>query len=235
MKISILLRGNNFLENDRFGFPMDARNNAKSLLEKLVLPVRAKYPDAKVYLATYESPALEDLKAAFAPCEVILVDASGSTQIETFKLGLKHIFENDDCDALVVSRFDLDFKKSFDDWNLDIDNANVYLPWRETKGGWRDHRRVGDAVHIIGRGVMSDFYSCLITSQLANRKDLHLFYYYMRMLTGNIKFIEAGFWDTNSMFANPECDNPLYTIFNRPRLAMMAPYTGIIPTEIRGE
>lgn len=235
MKISILLRGNNFLEKDRFGFPMDARDNAASLLENLILPVRNKYPDAKVYLATYDSPALEDLKSAFAPCEVIAIDANGSTQLETYKQGLKHIFENDDCDALIVTRFDLDFHKNFADWDVQIDDGSVYLPWREGLIGWRDHRRVGDAVHIIGRKVMGDFYSVMIMSQLAKRSDLHMLYYFLRLLNGNIRFIEQGYWDSNPMFANPECHNPLYTIYNRPRLETPAPYMAVMPTEIKAE
>lgn len=235
MKISILLRGNNFLEKDRFGFRMDARDNAPSLLENLIGPVRAKYPDAKVYLATYNSAALEDLKAAFAPCEVILIDANGGTQLETYKRGLQHIYENDDCDAVIVTRFDINFIKSFDDWGVQIDNATVYIPWREWLVGWRDHHRVGDAVHIIGREVMGDFYSGIIMSQLAKRADLHLLYYFLRLLTGNIRFIDHGFWDSNPMFSSPESHNPLYTIFNRPRLPGPAPNIGRMPTEIKAE
>ncbi|WP_320195621.1 hypothetical protein RMR10_001145 [Agrobacterium rosae] len=235
MKLAILLRGNNFLEKDRYGYSMDARENAASLLEKFLLPIRLKYPETKLYLATYDSPILEELKELIAPCEVVMLDAAGSTQIETFKQGMRHVFENDDCDALLVTRFDLDFKKNFDDWNIQIDDSSVYFPFKETMIGWRDHQRVGDAVHIIGRKAMNDFFSAMIMNQLARRPDLHMLYYFMRTLNGNIRFIEDGHWDSNSMFANPECDNPLYMIFNRPRLETLAPYTGTMPREIRGE
>ncbi|MGV1751015.1 hypothetical protein [Agrobacterium sp. CG674] len=233
MKIAILLRGHHFLEKDRFGFPMDARENAASLMEKFLLPIRLKYPDTKLYLATYDSPVLEELKELIGPCEMIPLDAEGSTQIETLKQGLKHVFDNDDFDTLIVSRFDLDFKKNFDDWNVQLDDLSVYFSWKETLQGWRDHNRVGDAVHIIGRKAMSDFYNATIMCQLARRTNLHMLYYFLRTTVGTARFIEPGHWDSNTLFSNPECDNPLYKISNRPRLE--TPHNGIIPTEIFGE
>ena len=235
MRVAILLRGHNFLESDRYGYPMDARYNADSLLENFLLPIRAAYPGAKLYLATYDSPALAELKARFEPCELVALGADATNQIETYKQGLKHVFDNDDCDALIVTRFDLAFKKNFADWNVEIDDSAISFPWKESLIGWRDHQRVGDAVHVIGRRSMNDFYSAMIMNQLARRRDLHLLYYFLRMLTGNIRFLEPGHWDSNSLFANPECDNPLYMIFNRPRLDEMAPYTGMMPKEVRGE
>lgn len=235
MKVSILLRGHNFLDKDRYGYPLDALDNVDSLLEKLIIPVRNLYPDAKLFLATYESPILADLVQRYAPCELMLLNRDGSSQIDSYKQALKHVFEHDDCDALIVTRFDLAFKKSFPEWNVQVDDHTVIFPWKETLIGWRDHQRVGDTIHIIGRRAMSDFYSCLIMNGLARRPDLHLLYYFMRTLTGNIRFISEGHWDSNPLFANPECDNPLYTFSNRPRLQEFAPYTGMMPREIRGE
>lgn len=235
MKVAVLLRGNNFLEKDRYGFPMDARDNAQSLLANFLTPIRERYPEAKLYLATYPSPALEELMETLGPCELIAQEPEGSSQIETFKQGLRHIFENDDCEALIVTRFDLEFRKSFAYWNLEINDSCLYFPFKETLIGWRDHRRVGDAVHVIGRKVMNEFYSALIMNQLARRGDLHLLYYFLRVLYGSIRFIDAGHWDSNTLFANPECNNPLYRIFNRPRLSQFAPYTGMMPQEVKGE
>lgn len=235
MKVAILLRGNTFVEKDRYGFPMDARDNVASLLENFILPIRALYPEAKLYLATYDSPILADLTTQFEPCEPIILEAEDSSQIETFKVALKHIFETNDFDALIATRFDLAFRKSFSDWNLDIDDSTIYFPWKESLIGWRDHQRVGDAVHVIGRRVTNDFYSALIMNQLARRRDIHLLYYFLRLMTGNIRFIEPGYWDSNTLFANPECDNPLYRIFHRPKLADMAPHLGLMPREVKGE
>ncbi len=235
MRLSILIRGHNFLEKDRFGLPMDGRDNAASLLENVIAPIRAKNPDATVYLATYESPALAELREKFAPCELILLDPNGSSQAETYKEALKHIFQKTDFDALVVVRFDLAFKKPFDAWDLKIDINSIHFTWKEYRDYWRDHRRVGDAIHVIGKAAIPAFHNALIMNQLANRGHLHMMYYYLRTMHDNLKFIEDGYFDTNTLFANPECDNPLYTVFNRPRLTSMAGSTGMVLHEIRAE
>jgi hypothetical protein len=235
MRLAVLIRGHNFLEEDRFKYPMDARNNVRSLMDKLIGPIRAANPDAKIYLATYESPALAELKNSFDPCELILFPKDGSSQLDTYKESLKQIFLKDDYDALVVARFDLEFKKGFDTWNLDIQRDSIYFPWKEYQSYWRDHRRVGDAVHIIGKSAIPAFHSAIIMCQLAGRTHLHLLYYFLRTMHSNLRFIEEGYWDSNTFFANPECANPLYKIFNRPRIDQMASNTGMYLGEIRAE
>lgn len=235
MRLAVLIRGHNFLELDRFKCPMDARKNVASLMENLVGPIRAANPGAKVYLATYESPALAELKDAFDPCELILFPQEGSSQTETYKESLRQIFLNDDYDALVVARFDLAFRKSFDSWNVDIQRDSIYFPWKEYKHYWRDHWRVGDAVHIIGKSAIPAFHSALIMSQLTGRTHLHLLYYFLRTMHPNLRFIEDGYWDSNTFFGNPECANPLYKIFNRPRIEQMAGNTGMYLGEIMAE
>ncbi len=220
MRLSILIRGNNFLEADRFGLSMDARNNIDSLIEKLIDPVRRKDPEANIYLATYDSPALAEIQAKIGKCETILLDAAGSTQAETYKAGVRRVFEHGKTDVLIVSRFDLEFKKSFDAWDVQLDENAIYFPWREYRNHWRDHFRVGDAVHVVGKNAMSPFYDSLIMSQLSGRKHLHLLYYFLRMMYPGLRFLEQGYWDSNTIFSNPECDNPLYQIHNRPRIAV---------------
>jgi hypothetical protein len=51
----------------------------------------------------------------------------------------------------------------------------------------------------------------------------------------NLRFIEDGYFDSNTLFANPECDNPLYKIFNRPRLTTPSPSMGMQLGEIQAE
>lgn len=235
MKLSVLIRGNNYLEKDRFGLPMDARQNADSIIKNILEPIRAITPDAKIYLATYHSPALDEVRAKFAPCELILLDAQGSSQAETYKEGLKQIFAKDDCDALVVTRFDLEFRKPFDAWNVAVDDECIYFPWKEYKSHWRDHYRVGDAVHIIGKKAMSKFYSALIMSQLSGRSHLHMMYYFLRTMHADLRFIEDGYWDSNTVCSNKECDNPLYKIYNRPKIATPSPAVTMQPGEILAE
>ena len=157
MRLSILIRGHNFLEKDRFGLPMDGRDNAASLLENVIAPIRAKNPDATVYLATYESPALAELQEKFAPCELILLDPKGSSQAETYKEALKHIFEKTDYDALVVARVDMACKTPSDARDRKIEINSINITWTEYRDYWRDQRRVGDVIHVMGKAAMRDF------------------------------------------------------------------------------
>jgi hypothetical protein len=214
---------------------MDGRDNATSLLDNVIGPIRAKNPDATIYLATYESPALADLREVFAPCELIILDRNGSSQLETYRAALTHISKNDDFDALVVIRFDTAFKKPFDAWNLKIERDSIHFPWKEYRDHWQHHRRVGDMIHVIGKAAIPDFLNGIAMNQMAGRGDLHLMYYYLRTMHENLKFIEDGYFDSNTLFANPECDNPLYTVFNRPRLAIMDDRYGTMSTEIMAE
>lgn len=235
MRLAIMLRGHHFVQSDRFGNPMDARHNIPSLLDRLINPIRRISPGAKVYLVTYDSPVLEDIKAQIGPCEVVLINPIGSSQAETYKEGLEYIHGKGDFDALVVSRFDLKFKKSFDTWAVKPDSQSIFFPWREFLSYWRDHRRVGDAVHVIGNEVLPAFHAALTMCLLAQRSHLHLMYYFLRTMRSELRFIEDGYWSSNTLFANPECDNPLYDIFNRQRLQQMAGTTGMILDEIRAE
>jgi hypothetical protein len=235
LRLSVLIRGNNYIEKDRFGLPMDARKNIDSIIENIVAPVRESNPDAKIYLATYDSPALAELQDKLGPCELIKLDAQGSSQIETYKEGLKHVFAQDEYDALAVIRFDLQFRKKITDWNVDISRDSIYFPVKEYKSYWRDHWRVGDAVHVIGKSAISHFYNAMIMNQLSGRAHLHLMYYFLRTMHANLRFIEDGYFDSNTLFANPECDNPLYKIFNRPRLTTPSPSMGMQLGEIQAE
>ncbi|MCL6707216.1 hypothetical protein M8R20_09420 [Pseudomonas sp. R2.Fl] len=214
---------------------MDARNNVKSLIENLIEPVRAANAEAKLYLVTYESPALAELRDALAPNECILLDPGGSSQCETYKEGLRHVIQQSEYDALVVARFDLDFKKKFDAWNVNVTNNSILFPWKEFRFHWRDHRRVGDAVHILGRNAIPAFHNAIIMNQLTGRTHLHMMYYYLRTMHEELGFIEDGYWDSNTLFSDPEGDNPLYKIFNRPKLDMQAPNTGHQILEIKAE
>jgi hypothetical protein len=215
MKLSILLRGNTFIAKDRFGFSMDARHNAVSLKEQLINPIREIYPGAKLYLVTYDSPVLAEVSELLQPCELILLDAAGSSQLDSFKRGLTHVFDHDDFDALVATRFDVEFLKPFNQWGIDINQSTIYFPFKETSAGWRNSRTVGDTVHVIGRKSFTAFHRALLMAELARRKDMHLLYYFLRTMTAELGFIQDGYWDSNTMWADPECDNPLYKIFYR--------------------
>lgn len=236
MKIAILIRGFHYLEKDRFGYSLDARLNIENLMSNVVEPVRRLYPDHLVVLSTYPSNHLDEIVERIGPDHTIVNDPASSSQINTYQAGIEYIFNNNkDIGAIICLRFDLEFKISIDQWNIVIDDRVIYFPWREYAYAWRDHRRVGDAIHILGRDGIHPFHRAMSMCGLAQRKDLHLMYYFLRPMHKHISFICQGHWDSNTMFGNAECDNPLYRISNRPRLPEVAPYLNMIFNELKTE
>jgi hypothetical protein len=223
-KLAILLRGHNFLEKDRFGYPMDSRKNMASLNTNLIKPILDLHPGSKIFFCTYDSLAVKELTEYFGPSKVILMDKNNDNQISTYKSAIKYLFNNEEFDAILATRFDLNFLKLFDTWEIEISRDTIYFPWREYSYNWNNHRRVGDSVHIIGINACHDFYNALTMCQLAKRDNLHLLFYFLRLSYPSLHFIEEGYWDSNTLFANKECSNPLYTIFNRPKLKNLANY-----------
>jgi hypothetical protein len=235
IKLAVLIRGHNYLEADRFGYRLDARTNCTNLIENVLLPVRRLYPSARFVFATYDSPILEDVAQRLMPTDALVLPKEGSHQITTYMEGLRYIEEHVECDAVVVIRFDTAFKHNFDNWDMLVNRTAVFFPFREYLTGWRDHRRVGDAVHVIGRDALPHFITALGMVHMAGRSDLHMLYYYLRTLHWDLQFLFDGYWDSNTLFGNRECDNPFYTYCNRPKIEDYPEYYGYLTIEIHAE
>ena len=176
MKVALLLRGHSMLEKDRFGFPMDSRVCIDAFLKQILIPLKTQH-EVKLYFVTYESPALKAWTDATAPESVMLLDVDKSNQISTFSHGLKEIYDaKSDFDCIIALRFDLLYLKNFENWNVKLDDSTVFFCWREYLAYWRDHRRVGDTIHIIGRKALPAFFNALQCVGIL-RPNMHLMYY----------------------------------------------------------
>lgn len=160
------------------------------------------------------------------PCELILLDLNGSSQAETYKEALKHVFQKTDFDALVVVRFDLAFKKPFDAWDLKTDINSIHFTWKEYRDYWCDHRKVGDAIHVSRQAPPFPLSTMRADHEPAGRSRSSAQDVLVIARCTTTEVYRGRLLDTNTLFANPECDNPLYTVFNRPRLTSMAGSTG---------
>jgi hypothetical protein len=222
MKIAILIRGFHFLDRDRFGFPMNGLHSLSSLEKYIINPLRIDH-DVKLFTATYPSPVNNELMKTLEPDYNILLDSKISSQIGTFLEGIDLISEKyPDLDKLVCTRFDLEYLKSVLTWNVWGQDNGIYLPWREYESFWNLHHRVGDAIHVIDKEFIDTFRKAIIN--LDKMSGLHKLYDELKKATDNIYFIEEGFYDSNSLYSNVECYNPLYRISNRPRLPIRQPY-----------
>lgn len=233
MNIALLVRGHNMLEKDRFGFPLDSRVCIERFIQFLLRPLQAEHR-VKIFFVTYDGPGVEAWVDATKPELVTLLDADKSNQIATFTRGLQDVYAHfQDLDCIVAVRFDLLYLKSFDEWGVKLSRDQIVFPWREYKYYWRDHKRVGDAIHIIGKNALPAFFNALQCIGIL-RPHMHLMYYIVTLLYPNLSFIDDGFWDSNTLFNNPECFNPIYQICNRPRLDIAPANLNHVIPEIQG-
>jgi hypothetical protein len=221
MNIAVLLRGFHYLARDRFGFPMDGRQYVESLERCILAPLRKQH-HVKVFLATYPSHIYDEMMDALRPDGTIMLDSKTSNQVETFRSGIELVSAQfPEFERVICTRFDLSYLKSIVNWNVWLEDKGIYLPWREYESLWKQDHRVGDAIHVIDKGFVEMF----VESLQAQRSEPHLHCIFddLSKKTDRLFFIEEGYFDSNTLYGNAECRNPLYRIGNRPRLPVLEP------------
>lgn len=222
MKIAVLIRGFHWLEKDRYGFPLDARALVPSLVEKVLRPLREQHA-VEVFAVTYPSPIQDEVLAQLAPEHLAVLNPQNSSQIKTYRQGLEMIRAAgaaEPFDRVLVTRFDLTYLKSVLAWPV-WDRQGIFFPWREYECLWKEHHRVGDAIHVIDWPALPAFQQAI--ERLETRPELHLLYDELEKSGQPLHFLEEGFYDSNTLFSNRECANPIYRIGNRPRLRVASP------------
>lgn len=207
-KCAILFRGYHFL-NDRHDCFCDGRIYFKSVANKIIHPLKKKYKHIDIYLATFPSPILGDVLDFYRP-KKYYVDHKGilHNQRLTMLHGL-NLFDQE-YDRYFIFRFDLEYKKSILEWNI-WQNTGIYLPWREYRFLWNDHRRVADTIHITD--YLEKFRYAIKTDDGSSGGFHHIHKFIDKSLQ---RFICNGFFDSNSSTQWAEGCNPLYYIKHRP-------------------
>jgi hypothetical protein len=221
MNIAVLLRGFHYLARDRFGFPLDGRQYVESLERCILAPLRKEH-HVKVFVATYPSHICDEIMNVLRPDGHILLDSKTSNQVATFGSGLDLVSAQcPEFDKVICTRFDLSYLKSVVNWNVWREDKGIYLPWREYELLWKQDHRVGDAIHVIDKGFVDLFVEALHSHR--REPHLHCIFDDLSKKTDRLFFIEEGYFDSNTLYCNAECHNPLYRIGNRPRLPVREP------------
>ena len=222
MNIAVLIRGFHFLNRDRFGFPMNGLRYLDSLEQCVLAPLRKEH-QVKVFVVTYPSPDSDAVMNVVRPESEVMLDSKTSNQVGTFLRGIDLVSDAfPDCDKVISTRFDLTYRKSVAEWNIWREEKGIYFPWREYETLWNQHHRVGDAIHVIDKGFVGLFRDAL--DQQRTVPDLHRLYDVLASKTDRLMFIEDGFYDSNTLYSNAECSNPLYRMGGRPRVPARQPY-----------
>jgi hypothetical protein len=156
MNIAVLIRGMSYSSNKtvnkspiNWGF--SDKNNPKkykklnldfmacydNIWESLITPLRRKHK-VDIYLSTYISSKFGEILNLTQPVKYHLNNLEKDNQISTVRNGLQ-LIEN--CDFVIVIRFDLLFLKMIEDFNLDFDKINFL--WKE-QDYWQIYNHVGD-------------------------------------------------------------------------------------------
>ena len=222
MNIAVLIRGFHYRARDRFGFPMDGRHYVESLERCILAPLRQNH-HVKVFVATYPSHICDEMMNALQPDGSVILDSRTANQAAAFASGIELVTTQcPEFDKLICTRFDLCYLKSVVDWNVWRQENGIYLPWRDYEWSWKKRHWVGDAIHVVDKGLIEIFAKAIDAHRDA--PDLHGIFDALSKMTDRLFFIEEGFFDSNTLYGhNVECHNPLYRIGNRPRLPVREP------------
>lgn len=101
----------------------DWRRSIDGLQEKLIDPYREAH-SVKTYFTSYRHRYQNQLIHAVDPAKCQLFTSSGQSQISTYIKGLE-LLQGEPLDFIIITRFDIEFKKPIIEWNIDYGKFNV--------------------------------------------------------------------------------------------------------------
>ena len=205
-RVAIVLRGISYSETYRNG--VDWRACLDSFAKNIVKPLQKKGFDISIYLATYAHEHQHQLVESYKPYlkkhMFIEKRIEESTQKESVLESLSLIKEDISLyDFVMMTRFDVSYKKPIDEWNIDWDKIN--LPWREIEELWKEHQRVGDIMHLFPATYYSAVCNAIQISEASNTFH-HLYNDLLKqpgVTTHTIHFLLPDFYDSKPDYPNP--------------------------------
>lgn len=154
MKIALLIKG--IAYNNQYRQGVNYKRTLQGMWDNIILPLRngENSREVDIYLATYKTKGAEnimdDIENDYDAFDITFLNFEGATQTRTAITGLEMIKrECDGCsyDAVIMTRFDVEWKMPISKWNIDWSKINFV--WRETQRMWEQSRRVGDVVFVF--------------------------------------------------------------------------------------
>ena len=96
------------------------------------------------YVVTYDNGRMDEVNKLLNPKKLISIPFEGSHQ-NTTRTKASTVTGNDDIDLYIMTRFDIHYNKSLEEFNLDWDKFNITS--REGNGFWESQQFAGDTFY----------------------------------------------------------------------------------------
>lgn len=139
MKIALIFAGISFgHKSDR-----DFNHCFPNIERNIIKPLRKMKHKVDSYVMTYDNDRMDEVKKLLKPKRLASIPFEGSKQNPTRAAAVALVEE--DVDFYIMSRFDVHYNKSLEDFNLDWDKFNFVS--REGNGHWENQQFVGDTFY----------------------------------------------------------------------------------------
>jgi hypothetical protein len=156
MKVGVNLIGiskGNFLGKNR-----DFKNCYDNFIKMIINPLENMGNEVFVYVTTYIGESNNELLELYQPRKSIFLEFNDSHQRETYIKGLE-LFDGEDLDLILCTRFDIFFKENIFNKNFDITKFNFCF---KEQNMWETQNFVTDNLFIFPSKYLNDFKESLI-------------------------------------------------------------------------
>lgn len=183
MKIGLIFAGISFgHKSDR-----DFSHCFPNINRNLIQPLRDKH-EVSTYVTTYDNDRIDEVNQLLTPKKISTLSFEGSKQNPTRAASLA-LLEGEDIDFYIMSRFDVHYNKSLNDFNLDWDKFNIVS--REAGNHWETQRFVGDTFYAWPKRLHEQVLQGFADLAKYDSNHMHNFYSILAPIMGqeNIHFM----------------------------------------------
>ena len=176
MKVALLLRGISYFENYTTSlgltYTVDFRKNVESLKQNVI----NRYDDVDIYISTNHNKYDSILREQFKPIDIYYFDKQTSTEEDNVIKGIELIQQNNkQYELIVISRFDINFSKPIDSFNIDCNKVNFIFK-EGSKYLWEKSNRTGNVIWILSFELLKEFKESIencIVRKINNHPNIH--------------------------------------------------------------
>jgi hypothetical protein len=168
MKIGLIFAGITFGHKSERDFSHCFPNINRNLIE----PLKSTH-EVNTYVYTYDNDRMEEVNNFLNPTRVVSIPFDQGRQ-NTTRAASVGLTDGEDIDFYIMSRFDVHYNKSLEDFNIDWDKFNFTS--REGNGYWERERFVGDTFYAWPRRLHEEVKMGFMELSRFDPNHMHNFY-----------------------------------------------------------